>query len=72
MVAHALNFSTREAEAGLSLWVGCQPCVHEQVAGTAPKVFRNPFLLNQKKNIMKLDIVVHAFNPSTWETGRSL
>ena len=62
MVVHAFNPSTREAEAGRSLWVRGQPDLWELVPGRAPKLQRNPLWKN-KNNKTKDQIDIKS--PST-------
>ena len=53
VVAHAFNPSTREAEAGGSLWVRGQPGLQELVPGQAPKITEKPCLKKKKKKKKK-------------------
>ena len=49
VLAHAFNPSTREAEAGRTLWVRGQPGLQELVSGQAPKLQRNPVTEKPKR-----------------------
>ena len=57
VLAHAFNPSTREAEAGVSLWVRGLPGLQELVPGQAPKLQRNNISKNQKKKLYILWLI---------------
>ena len=59
MVAHAFNPSTREAEAGGSLWVWGQPGLQELVPGQESKATEKPCLeKSEKKKKLKSIIAI--------------